>query len=201
MFNTHDQTIADKNKGQKWYRSWRVALTIVVLAFVVPVISSCSYFEHDRDMSMVFAKHVDKRLATLHDRLKITAEQTPQWDKFAAAVKTEGQIVADRHRDLMLKSKSEASQGNAIGQLEAFQTMMEANMISMKKVIETAKPLYAVMNTEQKKIADKMVMNPRMGWREHFKESKYKEEKHKEGKHKEGHDEAHEYRSGKYYHE
>ncbi|MDI9409382.1 MAG: Spy/CpxP family protein refolding chaperone [Candidatus Pacebacteria bacterium] len=169
MIQKTDQTQTARKPLVKWYRNWKTALTVLTLVLVLPVLSGCNPFDDDRDMSKTFSQQVDKRLASLRDRLKITAEQTPQWDKFAATVKTEGQTVADRHRDLMRKSKSDSTTGTAIDHLEGFQTMMEANMISMNRVIESAKPLYAVLNPEQKKLADKMVKHPKMGWRDGYK--------------------------------
>lgn len=106
---------------------------------------------------------IDARLAFLKTELKITEEQSTDWDKMAetisTSVKAHGETMADMFRQLQdgtyLKSALPA-------RLEFQEKHMSAQLEEIKKVKAAVETLYDVLDDDQKKAADAMVL-PMMG--------------------------------------
>jgi hypothetical protein len=90
------------------------------------------------------------RIKYLHDRLRITAEQEPLWDAVA-------QAIHDNAADLgpLLRERFRATtNGSALDLLHSYETLGEAQLRALKKIITVFDPLYNGMSDSQKKIAD-----------------------------------------------
>jgi hypothetical protein len=90
------------------------------------------------------------RTKYLHDRLRITAEQEPLWEAVA-------QAIHDNVGDLapLLKERFRATtSGSALDLLHAYETLGEAQLGALKKIITAFDPLYNGLSDSQKKIAD-----------------------------------------------
>ena len=108
-------------------------------------------------------KRTDGRLAFLKTELKITETQTKAWDKLAEAVRT----TSEAHKDMMRSRMEERQSGEFLKKplperLAYQQTHLEARLEQVKTVAEAVDALYAVLDKNQKKAADEIVL-PMMG--------------------------------------
>jgi periplasmic protein CpxP/Spy len=93
---------------------------------------------------------VEARIKSLHDQLKITAAEEPQWNAVAQAMrdsaKNTGALIAARAK----KAKSMT----AIDDLHSYRAILQAHLDSIDKLTNAFEGLYAAMPEAQKKIAD-----------------------------------------------
>lgn len=106
---------------------------------------------------------IDGRLAFLKTELKITAEQTPAWDELATTVRD----TAETHNKLMRGMMKEFRSGEFFkkplpDRLILQETHLEARLEQVKQLKAAVDKLYAVLNEEQKRAADEIVL-PTMG--------------------------------------
>ena len=95
-------------------------------------------------------QHIEKRIATLHDRLGITAEQEPKWGVVAQTMRdNEASISA-----LMTQRYENRKTMSAVDDLQSYETITEAHSDGLKKLIPAFQALYTDMSDDQKKIAD-----------------------------------------------
>jgi hypothetical protein len=90
------------------------------------------------------------RIRYLHDRLRITAEQEPLWDAVAKAIRDNAEDLAPLLRERFRATTS----GNALDLLHAYETLGEAQLDGLKKIITVFGPLYEGLPDGQKRIAD-----------------------------------------------
>jgi LTXXQ motif family protein len=103
-------------------------------------------------------EHIDGQLAYLKTELKITPEQTVQWNVFADVFRTDKEKNArlckstenDQTRSMMMS----ASLPDA---LEMMAVRLTARLESLRAMEAAIRPLYAVLNPEQKKTADEIM--------------------------------------------
>jgi periplasmic protein CpxP/Spy len=107
------------------------------------------------------SERVEARLAQAKTALKITAEQEAQWNAFADVTRRHAK-AADEHVKVMRDGKQPQERLTAVQRLERHQQMAAAHAQRLSEVVAAAKPLYAALSTEQKAIADDMLM-PRRG--------------------------------------
>ena len=106
-------------------------------------------------MGMPF-EHVEGQVAFLKAELRITDAQKPQWDAFANTLResarthrsmheqmTKGDMPSSWPERLAFQQKSLSARSNSLNELEA-----------------AAKPLYASLTEEQRKIADQLLSGP-----------------------------------------
>lgn len=104
-----------------------------------------------KEMMCGFTEHLDARLAYLRAELKVTDQQTPQWNAFADAWRAVAQKAS---------AKCAAADGrrmdgkqDVLGQL----SMMETHMVDHLEVVRAQKaalePLFNVLSDDQKKAA------------------------------------------------
>ncbi len=113
-------------------------------------------------MSMMSAQtgmmgsNVEGRIASLKVELKITDAQTPQWNRFADALRAAAQSMDGMHQQMM-QSGTETALPARLDRQEA---MLTAHLTSVKALKEALGPVYASFNDEQKKTADGMMICP-----------------------------------------
>jgi LTXXQ motif family protein len=90
------------------------------------------------------------RIKYLHDRLRITAEQEPLWDAVAQAIRDNAEVLTP-----FLKERLRAAtNGSAPDLLRSYETLGDAQLDGLKKIIAAFDPLYTGLSDGQKKIAD-----------------------------------------------
>jgi hypothetical protein len=103
-------------------------------------------------------QHIDGQLAYLKTELKITAEQTPQWNVFADAFR------ADKEKTARLCKSTENEQTHAMmmsaslpESLEMTAVRLAARLESLRAMEVAVRPLYAILSPAQKKTADEIM--------------------------------------------
>lgn len=94
--------------------------------------------------------HVEMRIKTLHDKLKITSEQETAWSGVADAMRenetTIGGLIHERHEH--------PKNLTAVDDLENYQKIAQAHADGLGKVVTAFKSLYNTLSDAQKKNAD-----------------------------------------------
>jgi len=103
-------------------------------------------------MSGMMSSHVEGRLAFLKTELKITADQSAAWDRFADAYRAAGTSMHAMQGSMMAMM-----QGDLPSRMAAHQKMMAAHLDAMKSISDPLKALYAVLSADQKKAADDLI--------------------------------------------
>ena len=105
-----------------------------------------------KQMMCGFTEHLDARLAYLRAELKITDQQTPQWNAFADAWRAVAQKASAKCAAAD-QQQMDGKQG-VLGKL----SMMETHMVDHLEVIRAQKaalePLFNVLSDDQKKAAN-----------------------------------------------
>lgn len=106
---------------------------------------------------------IDGRLAFLKTELKITDAQQKQWDELANTVRT----TAEAHNAMMRDRMEEMHSGKFFekplpDRLAIQETHLESRLQQVKDVRAALDKLYAVLDNDQKKTADEIVL-PMMG--------------------------------------
>ena len=104
-------------------------------------------------------ERVEARLAYIHTALRITDAQQVQWDAFAAKMR---QLAAAREkamqqwRETMSRSngKREHLELTVVERLEYWQRIYAESVTRVDEMLSVVKPLYEVLNAEQKQVAD-----------------------------------------------
>ena len=95
------------------------------------------------------ADRVDAHIKSLHERLKITAGQEPQWGAVAQVMRDNaGQMQA------AIQQRQDAKALTAVDDLKAYQAIADAHAQGLQKLIPAFQALYTAMSDEQKKNAD-----------------------------------------------
>ncbi len=106
--------------------------------------------------SGMMASHVEGRIASLKTELKITEVQTPDWNRFADALRATAKSMGGMYGQMM--------QANGVvalpTRLEAHETMLAAHLASLKTLKDALDPLYASLSDDQKKRADGVMIGP-----------------------------------------
>lgn len=96
------------------------------------------------------AEFVEARIKSLHEQLKITKAEEPQWSAVAAAMRDSAKSVAALIAERAKKAKSM----NAIDNLRSYEAIAKAHLDGIQKLLPAFEALYAVMPEAQKKLAD-----------------------------------------------
>ncbi|TDA43497.1 Spy/CpxP family protein refolding chaperone [Burkholderia pyrrocinia] len=92
---------------------------------------------------------VEQRIKYLHDQLKITSAQEPQWKTFADTMRENGETMGRLYRDRMAKHDV-----SALDDMKQYAELSQANADGAKKLSDAFAPLYASFPAEQKALAD-----------------------------------------------
>ncbi|MFN4141354.1 Spy/CpxP family protein refolding chaperone [Aestuariivirga sp.] len=106
---------------------------------------------------------IDGRLAFLKTELKVTPAQEAAWNDLATVVRD----TSETHNKLMIETHKEMRDGSFFDKplperLQIQQSHMEARLVQIKSVKEAVDKLYALLDDDQKKVADDIVL-PMMG--------------------------------------
>jgi LTXXQ motif family protein len=105
----------------------------------------------------MMASHAEARIVALKSQLKITEAQTPQWARFADALRASGKGMADMHQAMMRPMPPSKTLSEQLADREQ---MLAAHLASVKAIREALQPLYATFSDEQKKLADTVMIGP-----------------------------------------
>ncbi|MGU8081340.1 Spy/CpxP family protein refolding chaperone [Burkholderia pyrrocinia] len=92
---------------------------------------------------------IEQRIKYLHDQLKITSAQEPQWKTFADTMRDNGETMGRLYRDRMAKHDV-----SALDDMKQYAELSQANADGTKKLSDAFAPLYASFPAEQKALAD-----------------------------------------------
>lgn len=96
------------------------------------------------------SRSVEARIKSLHDQLKITAAEEPQWNAVAQAMrdgaKNTGALIAERGKN--------AKSRTAIDDLHSYRAVLKSHLDGIDALTTAFEALYAAMPDAQKKIAD-----------------------------------------------
>jgi hypothetical protein len=106
-------------------------------------------------MGMPF-EHTEGRIAFLKTELRITDAQTPQWNAFADTLRANAKAHQAMHEQ-MAKGGMPSSW---LERLALQQKAMSTRLDGLKALETAAKPLYAVLTDEQRKLADQLLSGP-----------------------------------------
>lgn len=104
------------------------------------------------------AERVDARIKSLHDRLKITSAQEPQWNAVAQVMHENAQTM-----EQAIQQRHQTQNMTAIDDLKAYQAIAQAHLQNVQKLIPAFQALYDTLSPEQKKAADDAFNRARSG--------------------------------------
>lgn len=110
------------------------------------------------------SERIEARLAYIRTALKITAQQQPQWDAYANALRSRAQAADQRFKarfEQGAKAQPRAPM-NAVERLEFRQKRLAEAAQRTGEMVTVTKPLYAALSAEQRAVADQ-VLAPRGG--------------------------------------
>jgi hypothetical protein len=106
---------------------------------------------------------IDGRLAFLETELKITEEQAPAWKELAEVIRATAESHNAAMQAMMETVLDEDFRETPLPERLAFQQAhMETRLEEIKATSEALDKFYAVLNDDQKKVADEIVL-PTMG--------------------------------------
>lgn len=106
-------------------------------------------------------QHIEGQIAFYKAELKITDAQAPQWNAFADALRGN----AAKLRQAVLQARDTQGTGSAPDQMERRIAMLTVLRDAMQAMLAAAKPLYAALSDEQKKVADDLMAEHMMSMR------------------------------------
>ncbi len=116
----------------------------------------------DEDAAVNF---VDGRLAFLKAELKITERQMPEWTTFAEAMRANAKAINERVRTLRGGNWATKPLPERLAEQEK---VLTARLEAFRHTSAAVKPLYAVLDDAQKKIADVILLGPMGGFHGQF---------------------------------
>ena len=96
--------------------------------------------------SGMMSSNVEGRIASFWTELKITNAQTPQWDRFADALRATSKSMNGMFEQMM----QTVAAATLPARLDRQETMLTAHLNSLKTLKEALGPLYASLSGEQK---------------------------------------------------
>lgn len=98
---------------------------------------------------------VERRIADLHERLKITSAEQPAFDAFAAVMRSN----AGRMDGLLQARRKGVATLTALDQMKSYQELAQAHADDMQRLVPAFEHLYDGLSPEQKKLADTSFRN------------------------------------------
>jgi len=92
---------------------------------------------------------IEQRIKYLHDQLKITSAQEPQWKTFADTMRENGDTMGRLYRERM-----ESHNVSAVDDMKQYAELAQANADGAKKLADSFAPLYESFPADQKALAD-----------------------------------------------
>lgn len=94
----------------------------------------------------------ERRIADLHSRLHITAEQTQQWDQLAQVMRQNATELEQTNRQRAEKLGSMS----AVDNVQSFAQLEQQRANDMQRVVPALQTLYAALSDQQKALADQL---------------------------------------------
>ncbi len=94
----------------------------------------------------------DQRIQALQQQLQITAEQMPQWNSFAQAMRDNASATDSLFRERAANTKTM----NAVDNMKSYAAVARAYADNTEKLSDAFATLYNVLTDRQKQIADTM---------------------------------------------
>ncbi|MFP6557775.1 Spy/CpxP family protein refolding chaperone [Paraburkholderia sp. B3] len=111
---------------------------------------------------------VEQRIDQLHSELKITAQQSQQWDAYAQVMRDNAHSTDAAIRDRAQKLESLS----ADDAMKSYASLAQLHADNMQKLATAFSALYASLSNDQKAVADKLFRNQH--GRPHIKHSWHK---------------------------
>lgn len=92
---------------------------------------------------------VEARINELHNKLRITPAQQPQWDAFTAVMRENAQ-----HTDEAVAGRRDPLTMTALEEMRAYTAIASTHAADMQKMLPVFEALYTSMSPEQQKLAD-----------------------------------------------
>jgi hypothetical protein len=109
-----------------------------------------------QDGIRMMAEHIEGSLAFLKTELKVTDAQLPLWKAFAQAMRNNATAMYAVPHTMMRKNNA----ATLPDKLDARETTRAARLKTARKLKAAADPLYMVLDTDQKKTADEIMLSP-----------------------------------------
>jgi LTXXQ motif family protein len=109
-------------------------------------------------MGQGMAGHVEGRIAFLKTELKITDAQMPLWNAVADAMRVNAKEMAGMMP--MMQSMMQQQSSTLPEKLATREKTITAHLEAFRKFKTAVEPLYAILNDEQKKTADQLLLGP-----------------------------------------
>ena len=121
------------------------------------------------------AAFLDARIAAVHARLKLTADQEKLWPSVEAAVRDFAKLRIDRANARMNASRDDSSQkpDDPVTRLRERADSMAASAAAMKKIADAADPLYKTLDDGQKRRLAVLTRMDRFGGREGWRHHRF----------------------------
>lgn len=97
----------------------------------------------------------EKRINDLHARLHITAQQQPQWDQFAQAMRDNAKDLDQAYQ----QRASSFSSMSAVDNMQSYAQIEQTRSQDLQKLVPAFQAVYASLSDEQKKEADELFRN------------------------------------------
>ncbi len=115
-----------------------------------PVMAQNTTTEKNDRLEEKMDKHVEKRIKSLHDALKITKDQDAAWEKVAQTMRDNENSVVK----LIEVRKENAKTMSAVDDIKSYQAIAQAHADGMTKFVAVFEPFYGSLTDAQKKNAD-----------------------------------------------
>jgi protein CpxP len=101
------------------------------------------------------ADFVEQRISEMHAQLKITDQQSQQWDAYAQTMRDNAHSTDQAFRDRAQKLPSM----NADDAMKSYAALAQLHADNMQKLATAFSALYGTLSDDQKKITDKLFRN------------------------------------------
>jgi protein CpxP len=102
-------------------------------------------------------EQVEQRIQQLHAQLGVTAQEEPQWNAFAQAMRDDAQTGGAA---LMARAEKQRTE-NADDAMQGYATLARLHADNMQKLAQSFGALYASLSDAQKQAADRLFRHPR----------------------------------------
>ena len=130
-----------------------IVLASPLLAQTNPPATTLAQTDAAKPAARAKASRTDRaeaRIKQLHDQLKITPAQEPQWNAVAQAMRDDAAAM----QAAIAKRKQNRGSMTAVDDLRSYEEVTETHVAGLKKLIPAFQALYDTMSPEQKKNAD-----------------------------------------------
>ncbi len=100
---------------------------------------------------------VEKRIKQLHEQMKITDQQAPQWNAFAQAMRDNGKRAGEAFQERAQK----LSTMSADDVMKSYASLAQMHADNMQKLSTAFSALYGTLSDEQKKTTDRLFLSER----------------------------------------